>query len=122
MKTSLRISLRASAALLLLTVGLIGLAVLPADAQIRQMSKRKLHAETNRAERQAHRAARKVRKEDPTTGAFLDMSVYDMKRGAVGHKSVKATDGRDNYQFTKAGQPMVTAAPTLTAKRLKRKK
>ncbi len=120
MKTFL--SSRSGAALTLLTLGLIGLTTLSASAQIREMSKRKLISENNRAQRQAHRAARKVSREDPTTGAYLDMSVYNMKAGASGHKTVKTNDGRANYQFTRAGEPMVTAAPNLTNKRLKRKK
>ena len=94
----------------------------PATAQIREMSNRKLRAETNRAERQAHRATRKARRENPEAGEYLDMSVYNMKPGATGRKAVKAKDGRDNYQFTRSGEPIVTDAPTLTNKRLKRKK
>ncbi len=93
-----------------------------AVAQIEKMSNRKLRAETRRAERQAHRMARKVRREDPGAGEFLDMSVYNMKPNKEGRKTVKTDDGRANYQFTRDGQPMVTDAPALTNKRLKRKK
>jgi membrane-bound lytic murein transglycosylase len=104
---------------LLLTTALSSV---PAVAQIRQMSKRELRAETNRANRQARRAMRQAQKENPEADAFLDMSVYNMKPKQQGHKSVKAADGRDNYQFTRSGDPIVTDAPALTNKRLKRKK
>ena len=94
----------------------------PVAAQIEKMSNRQLRAETNRAARQAHRAARKAQSEDPTANSYLDMSVYNMKPNQAGHKTIKAKDGRDNYQFTRAGDPIVTDAPLLTNKRLKRKK
>lgn len=122
MKTSLLRLARPGALLTLLTVALIAGAAPPAAAQIRKMSHRELRTQTSRAERQARRAARKAHREDPTNSSYLDMSVYNMKPGAQGHKRIKATDGRDNYQFTRAGEPMVTSAPTLTNKRLKRKK
>ena len=94
----------------------------PATAQIREMSKRQIRTETKRANRQAKRMVRQAQQDNPGTDAFLDMSVYDMRANQPGHKSAKATDGRDNYQFTRSGAPIVTAAPTLTNKRLKRKK
>lgn len=109
----------------MLTYVLLGgalLASLPATAQIEKMSNRQLRAETKRAERQARRASRKAQQNDPGASSYLDMSVYNMRPNKSGHKVVKATDGRANYQFTRKGEPMVTAAPTLTAKRLKRKK
>ena len=101
---------------------LAALAPFAADAQIEKMSNRKLRAETRRAARQARRMERKVSREDPGAGAYLDMSVYNMKPNEDGRRSVKTTDGRDNYQFTKSGEPIVTSAPLLTPKRLKRKK
>ncbi len=109
-------------AIALLTVG-FGLSIpLPAAAQIKQMSNRELRAETNRAARQARRISRKAQQDDPSAGSFLDMSVYNMKPNQAGRKAIKANDGRANYEFTRAGEPMVTATPALTAKRLKRKK
>jgi hypothetical protein len=92
-----------------------------AVAQIHKMSKRQLRAATNKAERQAHRAARRAARENPEAGAYLDMDNYNMTPGESGRKTVKTNDGRDNYQFTSKGVPIVTEAPVLTNKRLRRK-
>lgn len=104
--------------LLLLTVIMLG-GTFSASAQIEKMSNRKLHAETRKAERQARREARRNKGENG--GDHPDMSGYDMRVGAEGRKAVKTDDGRDNYQFNKKGEPMVTDA-VLTRKRLKRGK
>ena len=96
------------------------LCALPASAQIKKMSNRKLHAETRRAERQARREARKAEQEYADT--YLNMSAHQMKVGKEGRKPVRTNDGRDNYHFNKNGEAMVTEASVLTPKRLKRKK
>ncbi len=102
--------------------GFTAAAPLPAVAQIREMSNRKLRVETRKAERQARRAARRAAREDPASKAYLNMDHYNMKAGEAGRKTVKTTDGRDNYQFGPGGTPIVTEAPVLTTKRLKRRK
>ncbi len=107
---------------LLLTVADLTVGALPAAAQIREVSNRKLRRETRKAARQAHRAAKRTGREDASLQPYLDMSVYNMKPGESGRKTVKTTDGRANYQFNKNGEAMVTDAPELTPKRLKRKK
>lgn len=122
MKTFFFVLPRVGVALLGLTLGLGLLAPPPAAAQIRKMSNWKLRSETNRAERQARRVSRKTQHDDPSVSSHLDMKVYNMKPNKTGHKVAKTKDGRDNYQFTRKGEPIVTAAPMLTAKRLKRKK
>ena len=121
MKTSFCSPRTVGLSLALLLFG-AGLTPVPATAQIRKMSKREIRAETKRANRQAKRMVRQAQQDNPGTEAFLDMSVYDMRPNQQGRKSVKAADGRDNYQFTRSGDPIVTDAPTLTNKRLKRKK
>jgi hypothetical protein len=108
--------------LLGLTLADLTVTTVPAMAQIREVSNRKLRRETRKAARQAHRAARRAGREDPSLQPYLDMSVYNMKPGESGRKTVKTTDGRANYQFNKNGEAMVTDAPELTPKRLKRKK
>lgn len=104
---------------LLTATGILLAVTFSASAQIEQMSNRKLRAETKKAERQARREARRTKNEYGDT--YLDMSNYDMSVGAEGRKAVKTNDGRDNYQFNKKGEPMVTDA-VLTRKRLKRGK
>lgn len=105
---------------LLLLAGLLPVLCWPAAAQITDMSNRKLHLETRRAQRQAHRAAKK---EGATEyrDTYLNMNAYTMKEGEEGRKKVKTSDGRDNYQFNKKGEPMVTDPPVLTRRRLRKK-
>jgi hypothetical protein len=105
--------------LLFAAAGLLLGSTFSASAQIEKMSNRKLHAETRKAERQARREARRQKRENGNEAP--DMSGYDMQVGAEGRKAVKTDDGRDNYQFNKKGEPMVSDA-VLTRKRLKRGK
>lgn len=105
--------------ILLLLTAIMLAGTFSASAQIEKMSNRKLHAETRKAERLARREARRNKGEN--ADPHPDMSGYDMRVGAEGRKAVKTDDGRDNYQFNKKGEPMVTDA-VLTRKRLKRGK